>query len=183
MMTHRRSLAFPMSLVLAGLVAGTVVAGGWAEVAVTDPPLDPPVGSGTTVGLQVMQHGVTPVSWPTLTVVATDKVTGESFRTEARAEGPEGHYVATLTFPAAGSWALTFDSIDLAMSGFSTVRVGPAAVGASAAPVVGGAEPAPQPGVGDIEPVVWLGIAGLFALGLGLMVAGRRGRRTTTVPG
>jgi len=180
-MTRRRSLAFPFALLLAAFVAGTSVAGGWAQVTVTDPPVDPPAGAGTTVGLQVMQHGVTPVSWPKLTVVATDKVTGQSISSQATPDGPEGHYVATITFPSAGAWTLTFVSQDLAMSGFADVQVGPAL---AAAPSAAPATPvATNPAPGSIDPLVWLGIAALAALAIGLVAVGLRGRRPSTQPG
>jgi hypothetical protein len=125
--TMRRStLAIPIAL-LAGLVLATgAVAGGWATVAVTDPPSDPPAGAGTTIELEVLQHGQTAVSWPTLTVIATDDVTGDSFRTPAQAAGPTGRYLATLTFPTEGRWTLTFDSSDLIMEGSATLQVVPA---------------------------------------------------------
>jgi hypothetical protein len=184
---HRRWLAFPSALVMAAMLAGGVAAGGWAEVTVTNPPVDPPVGTGTTIEMQVMQHGVTPISWTTLTVVATDKISGQSFRTEAKPEGPEGHYVATLVFPSTGAWALTFDSQDLAMSGFSNVQVGPAVAPVAAPPAdpatSATGSPAPATAGAPVEPVIWLGIGALAVLAIGLLVAGLRGRRTTTVPG
>jgi hypothetical protein len=183
---HRRWIAFPSALAMAAVLAGAVVAGGWAQVTITDPPVDPPVGTGTTIGMQVMQHGVTPVSWPTLTVIATDKISGGSFRTEAKPEGPEGHYVATLVFPSAGAWALTFDSQDLAMDGFVNLEVGPAV--APVAPAAGeaatgqtssGTATATTP----VEPAVFVGIGLLAALAIVLLVVGLRGRPSTTVPG
>ena len=55
-------------------------------------------------------------SWPNLTVVATDTATGTVVRTEAQAQGPVGTYVATIVFPTAGDWTLTFESTELEMS-------------------------------------------------------------------
>jgi len=185
-MPRRRWLARPMSIAMAAalwaVAVSSVAAGGWAEVTVTEPPVDPPAGAGTTIGLQVMQHGVTAVSWPTLMVVATDKVSGQSVSAQATPEGPTGHYVATVTFPKAGTWSLTFLSQDLAMSGFADVQVAPAAVpAATTAPVApeAGATPSSE----AVGPAVWLGIAALAVLAVGLLVAGRRGRRPTTQPG
>lgn len=181
----RRSLArvisLPLGLLAAMSLAAAVAAGGWAEVTVTDPPVDPSAGTGTTIGLKVMQHGVTPVSWPAITVVATDKVSGQAIRTDATPEGAEGRYVATVTFPSAGAWTLTFESRDLQMSGFANVQVGPTVV--PAAPPAGEPATATSTAGTPVDPAIWLGISALAALAVGLLIASLRGRRATTVSG
>jgi hypothetical protein len=119
-------IALPLAA-LAGLVLASVaLAGGSAQVTVESGPVDPVAGDETTIDLRVLQHGVTPVSWPTLTVVATDASSGAVVRTEAEAEGPEGSYVAAITFPSAGEWTLTFDSAELEMAGSVSLNVAPA---------------------------------------------------------
>ena len=61
--------------------------------------------------LEVLQHGTTAVSWPRITVIATNTATGESFTTAATpTTGRTGHYTASLTFPTEGSWPLSYDS-------------------------------------------------------------------------
>ena len=48
----------------------------------------------------------------------------------AIASGPEGSYSATITFPTAGQWTLSFESPDLVMEGSVALRVA-APVGAA----------------------------------------------------
>jgi hypothetical protein len=186
---RHRPIAVPLALLgtLAGLaIASTVVAGGWAQVSAKNTPVDPPAGEKTTIELAVSQHGVTPVSWPDLTVIATNEATGETVRVQATAKGPVGSYVATIVFPTDGAWTLTYDSTDLVMEGWAPVQVA-AAAGAPAG-AAGGANPAaPAAGAGagsgaDVLPFVVL----LFAVAVGLAVAGlglvsRRSRADTAV--
>jgi hypothetical protein len=184
---HRYSLAIPSALLLLTLAAGAVVAGGWAEVTVTEPPAESTAGEATTIGLRVMQHGETAVSWPRLTVIATEAASGRTIRAEAAAQGAVGDYVASVRFPADGAWTLTFESPDLVMSGTTTLRIGPAPAGAS---VTQGAPSSTASNAGAGSPLdgaAWLGLAALLAVALGLIVAllvvRLRGRRPTVVPG
>jgi hypothetical protein len=119
-----------MPLALLGILALATgaVAGGWAQVTLTDSPVEPSTGVETPIGFRVMQHGQTAVSWPRLTVVATDADSGVVVRAAARAEGATGLYVATIAFPTGGDWTLTFESTDLIMEGTATMRVVPATV-------------------------------------------------------
>ena len=167
---RRRSLAFPIALVAGLMLTASAVAGGWAKVTVTDTPVDPPAGGGTVVELQVLQHNETAVSWPSLTVIATNTSTGESFRTPAKAEGPTGRYVATLTFPTEGAWTLSFDSNDLIMDGTASVQVAAAAAPVAATPSTPAA-PATDPVPFGLAALVILAIVAGGALAI-------RGRHT-----
>ena len=184
---HRNWLAIPSALLLVTLAVGGVVAGGWAEVTVTDPPAEPEAGGGTAIGFQVMQHGETAVSWPRLTVVSTDGASGETIRVEATAEGAVGHYVAIVTFPAEGEWTLSYESQDLIMSGTSTIRVGPASAGPAAAVGAPTSAASTADTGGPANGAVRLAIASLSALAVGLLVAlavaRLRARRRTVVTG
>jgi hypothetical protein len=163
----RRLLAIPLVLIASLAFTTAVLAGGWAQVTMTDPPIDPAAGGGTTIGFQVLQHGQTAVSWPRITVVATNTTTGAAVTAAARAEGPTGHYVATLVFPSEGSWTLTYLSQDLQMEGSSSLAVAPAAPVAAA------------PGTA-VDPLP-IGLAGLVLLvlliGGAFVIRGRRGAR------
>ncbi len=123
---RHRLVAPPLAALAVLALASVALAGGWAQVIVTDAPVDPPAGEETTVELGVFQHGVTPVSWPGLTVIATDAKSGTVVRAEAVAKGPEGSYVATIVFPTAGEWTLTFDSTELVMGGSGSLTIAPA---------------------------------------------------------
>ena len=171
----RRRFALIPLLLLASLALATGgLAGGWAQVTLTDPPVvDPPAGVETPIGLTVMQHGKTAVSWPSLTVVATDSDSGAVVRVKAIAEGPVGAYVAKIVFPNAGKWTLTFESNDLSMEGTATFLVTPAAALAPAAMTP--SSPAPAPDLTPFGLVAALGVA--LLVGGGLALRGRRGDR------
>ena len=168
---RHRSIA-PFMAVLAVLaLASVAVAGGWAQVTAKNVPADPPAGQETTIELNMLQHGMTPVSWPRLTVVATDAASGAVVRTEAQATGPEGSYVAKITFPSAGQWTLSYESVDLVMEGSTPIRI---AAPVAAAP--GSAPTEAQAGKAfDVLPLVFAALAAvaLLAIGSGLVLRGR----------
>ncbi|HVQ23033.1 MAG TPA: hypothetical protein VMT36_07145, partial [Candidatus Saccharimonadia bacterium] len=91
-MHTRRFIALPLAVVACLAFAASVVAGGWATVTVSDPPAEPTAGETTTLDLTVLQHGVTPVSWPVISVVATNAETGATVAGQATATGATGHY-------------------------------------------------------------------------------------------
>ncbi len=110
-------LLVPFALaILVGAGATAVAAGGMAVITVTDARRSAR-GRGDDHRLNGHQHGVTPVSWPDLTVIATDAATDTVSASRPEPKGPTGTYVATMTFPASGEWTLTFDSTDLMMEG------------------------------------------------------------------
>lgn len=129
----RRFIAPALAALAALMLASTALAGGWAEVTVPNLPTDPPAGEETTIELNVLQHGVTPVSWPRITVIATNVATEEVTAAQAKASGPEGHYTAKITFPSEGEWTISFVSPELQMDGTATLSVSPPIVTAPAA--------------------------------------------------
>lgn len=168
---RHRSIAPLLALLAMFALTSVAASGGWAQVTATSVPVDPPAGEETTIELKVLQHGVTPVSWPRLTVVATEAASGAVVRAEAQASGPEGSYVAKMTFPTAGQWALSYESDDLVMEGTTPIR---AAAPVAAAP---GSTPAEAPAsqAFDLLPVLFaaLALVGLLAIGGGLVLRGR----------
>lgn len=165
----RRRFAPILLMLLGSLALATgALAGAWAQVTLTDPPaVDPPAGTETPIGLNVMQHGRTAVSWPNLTVVATDSDSGAVVRVKALAEGPVGSYIARIVFPTAGDWTLTFESNDLGMEGTAVLQVTPASAIAPS--------PTPAPDLAPFGLVAALGVA--LLVGGGLALRGRRGDR------
>jgi hypothetical protein len=89
-------------LVLAG--AAPALAGGWATVTLDRLPDQARAGQALTLGFMVRQHGVTPTNLVQPYLSARHTETGQTVRFDARQEGPVGHFVAEVTFPAAGSW-------------------------------------------------------------------------------
>jgi|SRR5687767_8368783 len=128
----RRFIALPLAALAVLAVASVALAGGWAQVTVPNLPTDPPAGEETTIELNVLQHGVTAVSWPQITVIATNEATDEVTAAQAKASGPEGHYTAKITFPSEGEWTISFVSPELVMEGTASLSVGPAIVAAPA---------------------------------------------------
>lgn len=86
------------------LAVTPVAAGGWATVTPDEASGEPVAGEPIDVGFTVLQHGQTPASWTTATVVATNAVTGASVRVTASSTGDDGHFTATLTVPEPGIW-------------------------------------------------------------------------------
>lgn len=171
---RHRTIALPLAVLASLVLASVAVAGGWAQVTATNVPVDPPAGEETTIELAVSQHGETPVSWPDLTVIATNAASGETVRVAARAEGSVGSYVATIVFPSAGSWTLTFDSTDLEMAGWAKLQV---ATSAAAAPGAAGApSQATTPGVLSTDVMAVVLVLFVLAVGLGIVTLGTRRR-------
>jgi hypothetical protein len=154
-------------VVVLSVGAGPAAAGGWAVPAFDPlPPLR--AGQESTVGLTVLQHGQHPVSVDgvAVTYVAAD---GRRHRFEAEAEGPEGHYLATVSLPEG-----TFEwSVELGF--FGTRELG-------AITVDGGSSLAPSvPGRDELSAGRWLArivlpLAAAAALAA-VVVAGLRPRR------
>jgi hypothetical protein len=149
------------------LAASVAVAGGWAQVTAKTVPVDPPAGEETSISLSMLQHGKTPVSWPKLTVIATDKISGAVVSAQATASGPEGTYIVKLTFPTAGDWTLSYSSPDLMMEGTAAVKV--AAPVAAPAVTTPATEATPafdvMPLIAALSILVVLGVAWLLTHG------------------
>jgi hypothetical protein len=104
-MTYRLSRALAAALLILGLTLTGASAGGWATITAdsTNPP-QPNAGEKFTFGFTVLQHGLTPASWVGATFVGINTTTGARVEAKATNQGPDGHFVATVTLPSAGSW-------------------------------------------------------------------------------
>ena len=143
------------------LLAAPLAAGGWATASLTDPPDGPVAGQETTIGVEVKQHGETPISWDQLIFHGTNAATGETVLAEGRPEGPAGHYAIDVTFPSEGQWQWTVRTINLLMAGgdpFPAIEVGPAPAGAATRSATASATQASVATAG-VDPVLVLGIA------------------------
>jgi hypothetical protein len=117
-------------------LTGTANAGGWATVELGAMPTSLVSGEPWNVELIVKQHGVTPMADVTPMVEITDEA-GAVHTFPARPTKQVGHYVAEVTFPAAGVWKTRL------YDGFTDVmphRLSPLTVTAPGAPT----EPALQ---------------------------------------
>ena len=110
---------------LLALITGTALAGGWAEVVMTDASQDPPVAGETgEIEFTLLQHGVTAVDFGDVNLTAVNAETGEELTVAATSLGG-GRWSASVTFPVAGSWQIGVTHNELETSGPTTLTVGP----------------------------------------------------------
>lgn len=169
----RRLGATLAALLLALGLAGGARAGGWSVVVLDEESaligVDRPVGAGApfTIGFTVLQHGKTPVDGITPRITLTSGA-GERVTVFAEAEGGPGHYIATITLPAAGVWEWEVEAF------------GPIA---TMAPItVAAPAPAPAPAVPAAALALW---GALATLAIGLLAAALlalRARRPAPAP-
>ena len=89
------------------MVPASAQAGGWATVELDHAPSGIIAGKPWRVELIVKQHGVTPIVDVRPSVrIANDAGVVRTFH--ARPAGRPGHYVAEVTYPAAGTWRTRF---------------------------------------------------------------------------
>jgi hypothetical protein len=110
----RRILAGGFAAVTTVLLAASATfAGGWATVE-PDQGATPPTEDETTdFGFTVLQHGETPAGWEQATVVFQELSSGQTIDVVARPSGADGHFVASVTLPAAGFWTWRVELRDL----------------------------------------------------------------------
>jgi hypothetical protein len=131
-------------------------AGGWATATIDSGPIDPTAGTPVEIGFVLKQHGETPISWEMATYTGTNVETGEQVSVEALPKGPVGHYVATVTFPSAGTWRSSLALRDLLLEEMTWPLITVRAVGA----------PAPSTPAGIPTELIVAALA--LAVGLGL---------------
>jgi hypothetical protein len=113
--------ALVLSLIVA--TAPPAAAGGWATVEPDDAAAVRPLGIATELGFRVLQHGVTPASWVTATLVAVDATSGARLEMPMQAVGADGRFVVDVTFPEPGEWrwAVTLAELGSDANGVVTV--------------------------------------------------------------
>ena len=127
-MRHTRWLGIAAALAaqaaLVTLVAGTALAGGWAEVTMVDGAGDPPiVGEESEIRFSLLQHGVTAVDFGQAQFTAVNLDTGETITVAATNHGG-GLWSAVVTFPAEGNWEIGVAHNGLLTSEPTTMAVG-----------------------------------------------------------
>lgn len=185
----RTLLRIPLALAaavlgLAVLLASPASAGGWA-LSTLDAVPEPVAGQDVEVGFTVRQHGRTPVDLDDAGITIRDASGAETFFA-ARHEGPTGHHVATVRFPAEGAFTWQVDqgwfgpqdlgTIDVLSPGGvpapAPVADAPAAVDEAPQPVTVRSESAESPlAVRLLLPAI---AAGAVALAAADLVATRR---------
>ena len=160
-------------LALLALSAGTAFGGGWAVTTLDQLPPEFHAGAPYALGYTIRQHGQTPIRVDDTRVQITANGTTTSFAGEA--DGALGHYVATVTFPAAGSYRWQITQGPFAPQELGDVTV--LAAGAEAASTTTPAAP-PDP-VRALLPFAAAAAAVMFAWRLATVVA--RIRRRTAI--
>jgi hypothetical protein len=88
------------------VMAGTALAGNFAEVTYVDGTEEPPIaGEERDITFVLLQHGVTPIDHGNVQLTLTNPGSGEELTVTAAALG-EGTWRASVTFPSAGEWQL-----------------------------------------------------------------------------
>jgi len=141
-MFYRFRISIALAVLLSVVLAIPAFAGGWAVITLDELPTGVVAGEPLTVGFTVLQHGKTPMDGLDPTITATSS-NSESFVVHAKPEGETGHYAATLTFPAEGSWNWSIQafSMELAMPMLSVAA--PIARSVSQQPVAQAASTSP----------------------------------------
>ena len=132
------TIALAASLVLTPPVS----AGGWATITVVGPSEAPVAGSPWPLELEVLQHGVTPIDWERVSLVARQPNTGMVAAANGHAGETVGRYRMDVVFPDAGDWTVEFGLLALVVAEGSpiTVSVGEAAKGDAAGSALIGAD-------------------------------------------
>lgn len=158
-MISKLRIAIGLVLVSTLIFAIPVFAGGWAVITLDELPTGIVAGEPLTIGFTVLQHGRTPLAGldPTISAALPGKA---KIVAEARDEGEEGHYTATLTFPVEGEWRWSIQAFSMDQP-MPSLQVAAAVAKVESQPVVG-SEPVPAPAVSLLT------VVRLSALGVGL---------------
>jgi hypothetical protein len=91
-----------------GMLATTAIAGGWAVTTFDDLPGQFVSGKEYLLGYTIRQHGETPVNVDKTEILAVAS-SGRSLSFPGKSQGSIGHYVASVYFPAGGTytWQVT----------------------------------------------------------------------------
>ena len=183
---RRAALIATFGALLTIAAALPAMGGGWAVTTLDSIPDRFDAGQTYAVSYTIRQHGVTPVNVEAMdpssrTEIRVTDPTSKTLSFPGVRSGATGHYVAQVSFPAAGTWTWEVTQGPFAPQGLGTITVlvagvaapaaqpplaapaGPAAtaaLGAQAAPVASG----PARTAGTLEP--------LLAAGLILALAG-----------
>jgi len=105
---RRLTLVLAVFALALGALATPALAGGWAVTTFDDMPGQIVSGKEYTLGYTIRQHGATPINVSKTEILAI-AVSGRTLSFPGKSEGAVGHYVATVFFPAGGTytWQVT----------------------------------------------------------------------------
>jgi hypothetical protein len=105
---RRLTLVLATLALALGALATPALAGGWAVTTFDDMPSQIVSGKEYALGYTIRQHGATPINVSKTEILAV-AVSGRTLSFPGRSDGAVGHYVATVFFPAGGTytWQVT----------------------------------------------------------------------------
>jgi hypothetical protein len=109
------------ALALAAL-ATPALAGGWAVTTFDDMPGQFVSGKEYALGYTIRQHGATPVNVSKTEILAV-AVSGRTLSFPGSSEGAVGHYVATVFFPAGGTYTWQVTQGDFAAQDLGKITI------------------------------------------------------------
>ncbi len=165
-----------LALAASAVAIAPALAGGWATVSVDQGSIAGwRPGMPQDVQVTLLQHGLTPVNDGEVRFTLTNASSGETATGTARSAG-DGRWIATLTVPSAGDWALTVShsGLETTQGGRIPITIGAGAAAAPATPAAAGA------GVPAVVLVLLLGVAlaAMGAVGVILVARPERGGAT-----
>ena len=105
---RRLTLSLAVFAFALAALATPALAGGWAVTTFDDMPGQIVSGKEYALGYIIRQHGATPINVDKTEIVAV-AVSGRTLSFPGKSDGVIGHYVATVFFPAGGTytWQVT----------------------------------------------------------------------------
>ena len=110
-----------LALALATL-ATPALAGGWAVTTFDDMPGQIVSGKEYALGYTIRQHGETPINVAKTEILAV-AVSGRTLSFPGKSEGAVGHYVATVFFPAGGTYTWQVTQGDFAAQDLGKITI------------------------------------------------------------
>ncbi|HEV8669199.1 MAG TPA: hypothetical protein VGS01_00525, partial [Candidatus Limnocylindria bacterium] len=105
-----------------GIFAMPAVAGGWAVTTFDDLPGEFISGHEYALGYTIRQHGQTPVNVDKTEILAIAS-SGRTLSFPGKSQGDIGHYVATVFFPAGGTYTWQVTQLPFAPQELGTLSV------------------------------------------------------------
>ncbi len=105
-----------------GMFASPVLAGGWAVTTFDNLPGEFVSGHEYTLGYTIRQHGVTPINVDKTEILAV-ATSGRTLSFPGKSDGTVGHYIASVYFPAGGTYSWQVTQGTFAPQDLSTITV------------------------------------------------------------
>jgi hypothetical protein len=119
---RRLTLAFAVFALALAALATPALAGGWAVTTFDDMPGQLVSGKEYALGYTIRQHGATPVNVSKTEILAV-AVSGRTLSFPGKSEGAVGHYVATVFFPAGGTYTWQVTQGDFAAQDLGKITI------------------------------------------------------------